>query len=298
MRVATSKTADFHTNYLDSKPSALDFLIFYDTLMVDRQPEIAPMNVKVIKIVAYYRVSTKKQGRSGLGLEAQKEMVHQLALAHGATIIAEYVEVETGKKSARPKLREAIHHARLTNSTLVVAKLDRLARNCYFLNCLLHAELDFVCCDNPYADRFNIQVLAAVAEHEARQIAARTKAALAAAKAKGRLLGSARPGCWDGYERGYKKAQPLGSAANSQKARERYQQVLVPEIKRRREEGQTLNQIAAWLNEQGFKTRPTKRCPQGSTFNLKAVWRLIERYLGKEYLGNITLRQPACAACN
>ena len=256
------------------------------------------MRVTIVKIVAYYRVSTKKQGRSGLGLEAQKQMVHQLASAQRATIIAEYVEVETGKKSARPKLREAIHHARLTNSTLVVAKLDRLARNCYFLNCLLHAELDFVCCDNPYADRFNIQVLAAVAEHEARQIAARTKAALAAAKAKGRLLGSARPGCWDGYERGYKKAQPLGSAANSQKARERYQQVLVPEIKRRREEGQTLSQIVAWLNEQGFKTRPTKRCPQGSTFNLKAVWRLIERYLGKEYLGNITLKQPACAACN
>ena len=167
------------------------------------------MNVKVIKIVAYYRVSTKKQGRSGLGLEAQKEMVHQLASAHGATIIAEYVEVETGKKSARPKLHEAIHHARLTNSTLVVAKLDRLARNCYFLNCLLHAELDFVCCDNPYADRFNIQVLAAVAEHEARQIAARTKAALAAAKAKGRLLGSARPGCCSAPDR----ASPAPSPA-------------------------------------------------------------------------------------
>jgi DNA invertase Pin-like site-specific DNA recombinase len=256
------------------------------------------VRVTIVKIVAYYRVSTKKQGRSGLGLEAQKEMVHQLASAQGAAIIAEYVEVETGKKSARPKLHEAIHHARLTNSTLVVAKLDRLARNCYFLNCLLHAELDFVCCDNPYADRFNIQVLAAVAEHEARQIAARTKAALAATKAKGKLLGSARPGHWDGHERGYAKAQPLGSAANAQKARERYQQVLIPEIKRRREAGESLVTIVAWLNEQGFKTRPTKRCPEGSAFSPKAVWRLIERYLGTDLLGNITLRQPACAACN
>ena len=172
--------------------------------------ETAAVNMKIIKIVAYYRVSTKKQGRSGLGLEAQKEMVRQLVLAHGSALVAEYVEVETGKKSARPKLQEAIHHARLTNSTLVVAKLDRLARNCYFLNCLLHAELDFVCCDNPYADRFNIQVLAAVAEHEARQIAARTKAALAATKAKGRLLGSARPGHWDGRERGNKKGAAFG----------------------------------------------------------------------------------------
>jgi DNA invertase Pin-like site-specific DNA recombinase len=257
------------------------------------------VSIKIIKIVAYYRVSTKRQGKSGLGLEAQKEMVRQLVAAHRATVIAEYVEVETGKKSARPKLQEALHHARLTNSTLVVAKLDRLARNCYFLNCLLHAELDFVCCDNPYADRFNIQVLAAVAEHEARQIAARTKAALAATKAKGKLLGSARPGHWDGHERGYKKAQPLGSAANAQKARERYQMVLIPEIKRRREEGQTLEQIVTWLNEQGFRTRPTRRNPEGSTFTHMMVWRLIDRYLGKELLGNITKREPACcAACN
>jgi len=257
------------------------------------------VNIKLVKIVAYYRVSTKKQGRSGLGLEAQKEMVRQLVLAHGATVIAEYIEVETGKKSARPKLQEAIHHAQLTNATLVVAKLDRLARNSYFLNCLLHSKLDFVCCDNPYADKFNIQVLAAVAEHEADQIAARTKAALAATKAKGTLLGSARPGHWDGHERGYKKAQPLGSAANAQKARERYQQVLVPEIKRRREEGQTINQIVAWLNEQGFRTRPTKRCPEGGVFTTMMVWRLIDRYLGTELLGNIAQKAPmACAACN
>jgi DNA invertase Pin-like site-specific DNA recombinase len=251
--------------------------------------------MKIIKIVAYYRVSTKKQGKSGLGLEAQKEMVRQLVLAHGATVIAEYVEVETGKKSARPKLQEAIHHARLTNSTLVVAKLDRLARNCYFLNCLLHAELDFVCCDNPYADRFNIQVLAAVAEHEARQIAARTKAALAATKAKGKLLGSARPGHWDGHERGFKKAQPLGSASNSQKARERYQQVLIPEIKRRREEGQTLDQIVIWLNDQGFRTRPTKRCKEGCQFTHMMVWRLIDRYgrAADDQESAATTRSPA-----
>ena len=102
----------------------------------------------------------------------------------------------------------------MTNATLVVAKLDRLARNSYFLNCLLHSKLDFVCCDNPYADKFNIQVLAAVAEHEADQIAARTKAALAAAKVKGKLLGSSRPGHWEGREHlrdaGIEKAQPMG----------------------------------------------------------------------------------------
>jgi DNA invertase Pin-like site-specific DNA recombinase len=93
------------------------------------QLETATVTVNIVKIVAYYRVSTKRQGRSGLGLEAQKEMVRQLVLAHGAVVVAEYIEVETGKKSARPKLQAAIHHAQLTNATLVVAKLDRLARN-------------------------------------------------------------------------------------------------------------------------------------------------------------------------
>jgi DNA invertase Pin-like site-specific DNA recombinase len=170
-----------------------------------------------IKYVAYYRVSTKKQGKSGLGLEAQKEMVLALARRNGAIIIAEYVEVETGKKAARPKLHEAIRHAKLTNATLVVAKLDRLARNSYFMNCLLHAKHEFICCDNPYATKFNIQILAAVAEHEADQISARTKAALAVAKSKGKLLGSARPGHWDGREQkrleGAQKGHALGVAA-------------------------------------------------------------------------------------
>ncbi len=256
----------------------------------------------ISRIVAYYRVSTKKQGKSGLGLEAQKEMVRQLAARYsGATIIAEYIEVEKGKKAGRPKLQEAIRHARSTNSTLVVAKLDRLARNCYFLNCLMHSGLEFVCCDNPIADKFHVQVLAAVAEHEAEQIAARTAAALAAAKARGTLLGSARPGHWDGREhlRGYKKAQPMGAAANAENAKAYYELAILPEIKQMREQRQPLERIVAVLNEREFRTRPTKRCPEGSAFTLKAVWRLIERYLGEEYLGNITRKASVfCAACN
>jgi DNA invertase Pin-like site-specific DNA recombinase len=256
------------------------------------------VNKKLVKIVAYYRVSTKRQGKSGLGLEAQKEMVRQLVLAHGATLIAEYVEVETGKKAARPTLREAIHHARLTNSTLVVAKLDRLARNAVFLLTLRDSGLPLVFCDLPDASELTVGIMAVVAQAEARMISDRTRAALAAAKAKGTLLGSARLGHWDGREqlRGIRKAQPLGAVANAQKAQNRYQQVLVPEIKRRREEGQTLDQIVTWLNGQGFKTRPTKRCKEGGVFTHMMVWRLIDRYLGKDLLGNITNRQ--LVACN
>ena len=245
------------------------------------------MNV-TIKYVAYYRVSTKRQGKSGLGLEAQKEMVLALARQHGAVIIAEYIEVETGKKAARPKLHEAIQHAKLANATLVVAKLDRLARNSYFMNCLLHAKRDFICCDNPFATKFNIQILAAVAEHEADQISARTKAALAITKAKGTLLGSARPGHWEGREHlrleGAQKGHALGVAANSQAARDRYTEVIVPHIKARREAGETLEQIVEWLNAQGFTTRKTQN--RGARpFTVSTVYRLIKRYLGGEYLG-------------
>ena len=253
-----------------------------------------------LKYVAYYRVSTKRQGRSGLGLEAQQKAVREMTDRNGAAIIAEYVEVETGKSATRPKLLEAIHHAGLTNSTLVVAKLDRLARNAYFTLTLRDSGQPFLCCDNEHASHLTIGFLALIAQHEAEQIAARTKAALAVTKERGKPLGSARPGHWDGREHlrdaGIKKAQPMGTAANARKARNRYQQTLVPEIKRRREAGESLVTIAAWLNNQGFKTRPTKRCKEGGVFTHMMVWRLIDRYLGKDLLGNIANRQ--LVACN
>jgi DNA invertase Pin-like site-specific DNA recombinase len=242
-----------------------------------------------LKYVAYYRVSTKKQGKSGLGLEAQKETVLTLARQHGATIIAEYIEIETGKSEARPELDKAIQHAKSANAVLIVAKLDRLARNSFFMNSLLHSKLDFICCDNPYATKFTIQILAAVAELEADQISARTKAALAVAKSRGKLLGSSRPGHWEGREhlraQGLAKAQPKGVQANADAARERYAEVIVPHIKARREAGETFEQIVEWLNAQGFTTRKTKRAPNGSPFTVSTIYRLVKRYLGDEYLG-------------
>jgi DNA invertase Pin-like site-specific DNA recombinase len=259
------------------------------------------MNV-ILKYVAYYRVSTKRQGKSGLGLEAQQKAVRALAEKYGATIIAEYIEVETGKSAKRPKLLEAIEHVGLTNATLVVAKLDRLARNAWFTRTLKESKQPFVCCDNPGASDLTIDLLAVIAEHEARAIATRTREALAVAKERGTLLGSARPGHWDGREDrralGHKKSQPVASAANAKKASDRNEPI-VAKIKCCREAGESLVAISVWLNEQGIKTRPTKRCPEGSAFTPKTVWRLIDRYLGKELLGDITLRGPlACAACN
>jgi len=245
------------------------------------------------KYVAYYRVSTKRQGQSGLGLEAQQRAVHGLTDGSQGPLLAEYVEVETGKSAKRPKLNDAIQHAQLTNSTLVVAKLDRLARNAQFTRCLREAGVPFVCCDNPQANELTIDLLSVIAEHEAKAISVRTKEALASAKARGTLLGSARPQHWDGREqgrlRGTQNGQPAASAANAANARKRYQDVLIPEIKRRREAGETLATIVSWLNSQGFTTRPTSHRPQGSKFTVAILWRLVQRYLGAEYLGRTSI---------
>lgn len=253
----------------------------------------------IVKYVAYYRVSTKRQGRSGLGLEAQQNAVHAIARKNGATIIAEYVEVETGKSAKRPKLHEAIRHAKLTNSTLVVAKLDRLARNVYFTFTLRDSGQRFLCCDNEHANELTIGLLALIAQHEAEQIAARTKAALAVAKDRGTALGSARPGHWDGREdrrqAGAANGLPLAVAEHVRVVREHYGDTIVPKIKAWREEGRSLDEIAALLNADNFTTRPTKRCKEGCAFTKSVVWRLIDRYLGREYLGSNPL---AFAGCN
>src|SRR5262245_27576135 len=137
------------------------------------------------KLVAYYRVSTKRQGESGLGLEAQRSAVQDFAARTGGQIVREYVEVESGRKANRPELKKALAHARRSQALLCVAKLDRLARNVAFLSALMDSGIDFVACDNPAANRLTIHILVAVAEDEARRISERTKSALAALVERG-----------------------------------------------------------------------------------------------------------------
>lgn len=144
---------------------------------------------KTGKFVAYLRVSTGKQGRSGLGLEAQREAVRQFLNGGSWELIGEFVEVESGRKADRPELGKALATCRIHGATLVVAKLDRLARNAHFLLGLKEAGIDFVACDMPSANRITVSIMAIVAEEEARMISQRTKAALAAAKARGTKLG-------------------------------------------------------------------------------------------------------------
>ncbi|MBR0845314.1 MULTISPECIES: recombinase family protein [Bradyrhizobium] len=150
------------------------------------------------KFVAYYRVSTPKQGRSGLGLDAQRAAVEKSVADGPANIIAEFTEVESGRRNNRPALEEALTVARLHRATLVVAKVDRLTRSVGFLERLLEAGVDVRFADLPAIEgptgRFMLQQMAAVAELEAGLISARTKAALAAAKARGQQLGGYRGG--------------------------------------------------------------------------------------------------------
>ena len=144
------------------------------------------------KFISYLRVSTARQGASGLGLEAQREAVSRYLNGGSWTLVQEVMEVESGKRNDRPAIAEALRLCRLHKATLVIAKLDRLARNVHFISSLMESGVDFVACDFPEANRLTVHILAAVAEHEAAMISARTKAALQAAKVRGVRLGGQR----------------------------------------------------------------------------------------------------------
>lgn len=223
-------------------------------------------------MIAYYRVSTERQGRSGLGLEGQKAAVDRHVRAFGCELIAEYREVESAAKDSlenRPALRKAIAHAKRSQATLVIAKLDRLARSVYVTAELHRSGVDFVACDMPSANRMTVQFMAVVAEGEARAISDRTKAALGALKARGVALGSHRPECAgnlkpDAAARG----RALGARRASEKARSAYGD-LFEELLAAQKAGKSLRQIAAALNAEGHTTR------RGSPWTASQVSRVL-----------------------
>jgi DNA invertase Pin-like site-specific DNA recombinase len=139
--------------------------------------------------IAYYRVSTDRQGKSGLGLEAQQQAVADYLQRAAGALVEAYTEIESGKRKQRPQLAAALKACRKRKATLIIAKLDRLARNVHFISGLMESGVDFIATDNPHANRLMIHLLAAFAEHEREQISERTKAALAAAKRRGVILG-------------------------------------------------------------------------------------------------------------
>jgi DNA invertase Pin-like site-specific DNA recombinase len=225
------------------------------------------------RYIVYYRVSTKRQGRSGLGLEAQKVDVDKEVAFNQGVVLAVYTEIETRKDAQRPELKKALAHARLCKATLIVAKLDRLAGNVAFVSSLMEAGVDFICCDCKHATRFTLHILAAVAEDEVCKISERTTKALAALKAKGVKLGSARPGHWDGREhlRGYKKATIASARVRQEVTREKYA-FIVSLITDMRSQGKTLGEIVGWLNANNHCTTA------GKPFDASKVSRLFTRY--------------------
>ncbi|MCO8125541.1 recombinase family protein [Stieleria sp. TO1_6] len=221
------------------------------------------------KFIAYYRVSTDRQGRSGLGLEAQTASVRDYVASQGE-LIFEYTEVETGKRADRPQLTKALAHARRINGTLVIAKLDRLARNVAFTATLMESGTDFLAVDNPSASKLTIHVLAAVAEAEAQAISMRTKEALKAYKARGGKLGSNHPKCRPLSQEAARRGQWAGVAANQRLARDAYA-VLTPHLRELREAGKSYRQIASALDAEGHTTR------QGRKWNPVQVKRVLDR---------------------
>jgi DNA invertase Pin-like site-specific DNA recombinase len=201
-----------------------------------------------MKFVTYLRVSTERQGQSGLGLEAQRAAVAAHVLGRGK-VVAEFVEVESGKRADRPQLAQALAEAKRVGAVLLIAKLDRLARNVAFIANLLESGAEVTAADMPEANRFLLHVMAAVAEQEGRAISERTKAALAAAKARGVKLG------WSSPERvaEQRQAAKKGAAVNNARAAT-FAANIFPVIERIRAGGGSLRQIAAELNARGIKT--------------------------------------------
>lgn len=235
------------------------------------KPEVPAMPDR---FVSYLRVSTRKQGESGLGVEAQREAVHSFVSRTGGKAVKEFVEVESGGKTDRPQLAAALAFAKRSKATLLVAKLDRLSRNVAFLATLLESGVDFVAADNPYANKLTLHNMAAMAEYEREMIAERTKVALKAAKARGVKLGSAREGHWEGREetrvQGGRKGGARAGETHRRNADAAYADIL-PAIRALRDEGLSLYAIAQRLNADGVPTR------RGKTWTAETVKRVLAR---------------------
>ena len=232
------------------------------------------------KYVAYYRVSTKKQGGDGYGVEAQRASVRNFTgCKDGSCIEKEFIEVESGKNNKRPILKEAFSYCKKNNCLLIISKLDRLSRNAAFLHTLKDSGINFKCVDLPDLNTLTLGVFAAFAQHEAERISLRTKEALAARKAKGltkRIINNLTP------ER--IKAGHSAISKNAMKAKEVIQ--VVPIIKSMRKEGRTYREIAGELTEREFRTRRTKE-NQEIRWNPMQVQRIDKRFANETFIKTV-----------
>lgn len=222
--------------------------------------------LKEVQYIAYLRQSTKKQEISGLGIEAQREIIQNYL--RDKTPAAEYVETESGKRTDRPVLQEALKHCRKIGATLIVAKLDRLSRNIAFTSRLLESDVEIIFCDFPEANKLVLHIIASIAEYEAGLISTRTKQSLRAKKARGVKLG--------------KPENLIGNLdATIQKSNETNRQKALDNPNNRRaiallrtlvDRGLTLTEMARTLNNEGFVA------PKGGRFKASQVSILLKRY--------------------
>lgn len=223
-----------------------------------------------MKIVAYYRVSTKKQITS---FDVQRETINQFVTAHSAILIAEYREVESGRKRNRPQLLKALEHAKYAGAKLVVAKLDRLARDVSFMSSLMDAGVNFAIVDFPEATPLLIHLLAAIAEYEAKLIRDRTRDALQQKRRDGVLLGSHRPDHWKNREQrrmaGAAKGNERSALIRSANANERLQFFRTKVIELQ-QGGKSYEEIAHELNALSFTT------PRGKLFTKSTICKILK----------------------
>lgn len=220
------------------------------------------------KFVSYLRVSTAKQGVSGLGLEAQRETITQYLNGGQWELLREFQEIESGKNSDRPELLKALTHCQLTGATLLVAKLDRLSRDIHFITSLEKAGIKFIVCDFPAANQFTLHIFAALAQYERELISQRTTAALGALKARGVKLGKKENMSTAQAAAGREK----GRASRTIKA-QAFAAKISPVIHKFIESGLSLNKIAARLNSDNMLTATGKR----GTWTATAVKNVLAR---------------------
>jgi len=219
------------------------------------------------KFVSYLRVSTSKQGHSGLGIEAQRNSINNYLNGGEWVITDEFIEVESGKTNNRPQLQRALETCKLKGAELVIAKLDRLSRDAYFLLGLQKAGVPFICADMPEANNMTVGIMALVAQQEREAISRRTKEALAAAKARGVKLGNPENLTDDHRAKGRKVA-----AKSIKKNAQEFAARVYPIISNYQDKGYSLNKIAAQLNVDGVVTA------RNGKWTARAVKNAIEQY--------------------
>ena len=241
----------------------------------------------IMQFIAYYRVSTKRQGESGLGLEAQQNVVESYIARKDGKLLHSYTEVESGKKNNRPQLQKALQHCQLTNSTLVVSKLDRLSRDLHFLSTVIKSGISFICCDQENSGILVLQVLAAVAEEELRNVSLRTKLALDAAKKRGVKLGNPRL-----HE--VRNTCMKNARAEWQKNNDDFNNAILPVIQNLKSEGiKSYKGLARKLNEMGFKTRYGRQFHSSTVRNI-----LLRKQQTQQWQQSRTIEQLGAESVN